>query len=302
MQSKNYNKSMKNKKNKSKVKIKINKNNIPLFIFCLIIFLTGLGIFMYPFVSNMINRHNASEAITDFDKQIADMDKDDIDVIKQAAKEYNQQLENAVLTGDEEKQSYKDISGVDKVIGYIVIPKIDVNLPIYSGTSPEVLKKGAGHMQNSSYPLGGSGTQCVLTGHRGLPSAVLFTDLDKVEPGDEFYLHVLDEVLAYQVDKIKVVEPTEGTDLGIVEGKDYCTLVTCTPYAINSHRLLVRGTRVEYSEAHQNDEGKTQLQSGSFTKRVVDVWPWLLIASVVILGAEAIIFIMIIRKGRKEKE
>ena len=228
--------------------------------------------------------------------------KEEIDVIKEAAKQYNEQLQKAVSAGDTDSAvSYKDISGIEKVIGYIVIPKIDVNLPIYSGTSKAVLKKGVGHMEQTSYPLGGISTHCVLTGHRGLPSAVLFTDLDKVEIGDDFYLHVLDEVLAYKVDKIKVVEPDNGDDLEIVEGQDYCTLVTCTPYAVNSHRLLVRGTRVEYIEGEITEDG-LQMQSGSFTKRIIDVWPWLLIAFFVISGIETFIFMMILKKRKKEKE
>ena len=126
-------------------------------------------------------------------------------------------------------------------LGYITIPKIDVNLPIYEGTSDDVLVKGVGHLEGSSYPLGGAGTHSVLTGHRGMAEAVLFTDLDKLGEGDRFYLHIMDEVLAYQVDQVKVVEPENTEDLEIIPGGDYCTLVTCTPYAINTHRMLVRG-------------------------------------------------------------
>ncbi|MBQ3664748.1 MAG: class C sortase [Lachnospiraceae bacterium] len=277
-------------------------NNRALFVFCLILFLSGVVVLLYPYVSNAVNQRHASQAIQDFDEKIANMDKEEIDVIKEAAKQYNEQLQKAVSAGDTDSAvSYKDISGIEKVIGYIVIPKIDVNLPIYSGTSKAVLKKGVGHMEQTSYPLGGISTHCVLTGHRGLPSAVLFTDLDKVEIGDGFYLHVLDEVLAYKVDKIKVVEPDNGDDLEIVEGQDYCTLVTCTPYAVNSHRLLVRGTRVEYIEGEITEDG-LQMQSGSFTKRIIDVWPWLLIAFFVISGIETFIFMMILKKRKKEKE
>ena len=140
-----------------------------------------------------------------------------------------------------------DLTGVGESIGYITIPKIDAELPIYEGSSAEVLQKGVGHMEQSSYPVGGEGTHSVLTGHRGLPDAELFTRLDELEIGDKFYLHVLDEILAYQVDQIKVVEPNETGDLDIIPGEDYCTLVTCTPYAINTHRLLVRGVRTAYN-------------------------------------------------------
>ena len=143
-------------------------------------------------------------------------------------------------------------------------------------------------------------THCVLTGHRGLPSAVLFTNLDKLEMGDEFFLHVLDEILAYKVDQIKVVEPNESGDLDIVDGKDYCTLVTCTPYAINSHRLLVRGERTEYT-GEEKSETKNQMQSGALTKRIVDVWPWMLVALAVAGTLETVIFIIIVRRRRRER-
>ncbi len=289
------------KKKKTSLKSRFSKENLPGIILSVVIFLSGLAIFLYPFISDMINKRHASQVITDFDETIANMDEEEIDVIKAAADEYNEQLKKAVATGEESKISYKDISGQDKVIGYIVIPKIDVNLPIYTGTNPEVLTKGVGHMENSSYPLGGIGTHSVLTGHRGLPSAVLFTDLDKLAIGDEFYLHVLNEILAYRIDKVKVVEPYDDSDISIIDGRDLCTLVTCTPYAINSHRLLVRGTRVEYKK-QENVEGGVQMQSGSFTKRVVDVWPWLLVTAGVLIGTEVVIFIMLLRKRRKRRE
>ena len=133
----------------------------------------------------------------------------------------------------------------DGMMGYIEIPEIDIYLPIYHGVSEEVLSKGIGHMPNSAFPIGGEGNHAVLTGHTGLPSAKLFTDLTELEEGDRFYIHILDLVLCYTVDQIKVVLPNEGQDLSIVPGKDYCTLVTCTPYGINSHRLLVRGIRTD---------------------------------------------------------
>ena len=218
-------------------------------IFCVIIFITGLGIASYPFISNMVAQRHASQVVKDYETNVEEMDEEKIDAMKEAAKKYNEQLSNVVSVDDENNEqgeSYVDLLNIGESLGYITIPKIDVNLPIYNGTSQDVLSKGVGHMEQSSYPLGGESTHCVLTGHRGLPSAVLFTDLDKLEIGDEFYLHVLDEILAYKVDQIKVVEPNESGDLEIIDGKDYCTLVTCTPYAINSHRLLVRGERTEY--------------------------------------------------------
>lgn len=243
-------------------------------IFCVIIFITGLGIASYPFISNMVAQRHASQVVKDYETNVEEMDEEKIDAMKEAAKKYNEQLSNVVSVDDENEnneqgESYVDLLNIGESLGYITIPKIDVNLPIYNGTSQDVLSKGVGHMEQSSYPLGGESTHCVLTGHRGLPSAVLFTDLDKLEIGDEFYLHVLDEILAYKVDQIKVVEPNESGDLEIIDGKDYCTLVTCTPYAINSHRLLVRGERTEY-KGEQDKQTKNQMQTGALTKRIVE--------------------------------
>ena len=275
-------------------------------IFCVIIFITGLGIASYPFISNMVAQRHASQVVKDYETNVEEMDEEKIDAMKEAAKKYNEQLSNVVSVNDENEnneqgESYADLLNIGESLGYITIPKIDVNLPIYNGTSQDVLSKGVGHMEQSSYPLGGVSTHCVLTGHRGLPSAVLFTDLDKLEIGDEFYLHVLDEILAYKVDQIKVVEPNESGDLEIIDGKDYCTLVTCTPYAINSHRLLVRGERTEY-KGEQDKQTKNQMQTGALTKRIVDVWPWLLGAFLVAVLIESGIFFSILKHKKQDME
>ena len=275
-------------------------------IFCVIIFMTGLGIASYPFISNMVAQRHASQVGKDYETNVEEMDEEKIDAMKEAAKKYNEQLSNVVSVDDENEnneqgESYADLLNIGESLGYITIPKIDVNLPIYNGTSQDVLSKGVGHMEQSSYPLGGESTHCVLTGHRGLPSAVLFTDLDKLEIGDEFYLHVLDEILAYKVDQIKVVEPNESGDLEIIDGKDYCTLVTCTPYAINSHRLLVRGERTEY-KGEQDKQTKNQMQTGALTKRIVDVWPWLLGAFLVAVLIESGIFFSILKRKKQDME
>ena len=275
-------------------------------IFCVIIFMTGLGIASYPFISNMVAQRHASQVVKDYETNVEEMDEEKIDAMKEAAKKYNEQLSNVVSVDDENEnneqgESYADLLNIGESLGYITIPKIDVNLPIYNGTSQDVLSKGVGHMEQSSYPLGGESTHCVLTGHRGLPSAVLFTDLDKLEIGDEFYLHVLDEILAYKVDQIKVVEPNESGDLEIIEGKDNCTLVTCTPYAINSHRLLVRGERTEY-KGEQDKQTKNQMQTGALTKRIVDVWPWLLGAFLVAVLIESGIFFSILKHKKQDME
>ena len=275
-------------------------------IFCVIIFITGLGIASYPFISNMVAQRHASQVVKDYETNVEEMDEEKIDAMKEAAKKYNEQLSNVVSVDDENEnneqgESYADLLNIGESLGYITIPKIDVNLPIYNGTSQDVLSKGVGHMEQSSYPLGGVSTHCVLTGHRGLPSAVLFTDLDKLEIGDEFYLHVLDEILAYKVDQIKVVEPNESGVLEIIDGKDYCTLVTCTPYAINSHRLLVRGERTEY-KGEQDKQTKNQMQTGALTKRIVDVWPWLLGAFLVAVLIESGIFFSILKHKKQDME
>lgn len=274
--------------------------------FIAILFLSGLCITLYPFVSNLIAQSNASRAIADYGEQIAQMDQEDIDAAKEAAAKYNEQLSNAVTLSSQtdESISYLDLIDVGESIGFIDIPKIDVYLPIYNGTSDAVLQKGVGHLEQSSYPIGGESTHSVLTGHRGLPSAVLFTDLDKMEVGDLFYLHVLDEILAYRVDQVKIVLPEEIDELKIVPGEDYCTLVTCHPYAINTHRLLVRGIRTDYIPEEEEEQHVTysELQSGTLTKRIVDVWPWLLVSLAGMAIVETVIFLLIVKRKKQKKE
>lgn len=221
--------------------------------FAALMILSGIGVASYPVISNAVAQRHASEAIQNYDDTVKSMDTEKLDAAKEAARRYNQQLDSAVerdAAGEAEDTgtSYVDLVDVGESLGYITIPKIDVNLPIYEGTSDDVLQRGVGHLEGSSYPLGGESTHSVLTGHRGLAEAVLFTDLDKLQEGDKFYLHIMDEVLAYQVDQVKVVLPEETDDLTIVQGQDYCTLVTCTPYGINTHRLLVRGHRTDNIE------------------------------------------------------
>lgn len=276
----------------------------PYILFSSILFLSGLAILGYPFVSNLIANHNASRVIDSYEEQVESMDQEKIDAAKEAAEKYNKQLSDVISVEEKEEEepiTYLDMADAGMSLGYIVIPKIDVNLPIYNGIDEDSLRRGVGHLEQSSYPLGGESTHCVLTGHRGLPSALLFTDLDKLEIGDEFYLHVLDEVLAYQVDQIKVVEPNDSGDLDIVEGMDYCTLVTCTPYAINTHRLLVRGVRTEYIEK-QEQKVQNQMQSGSLTKRIVDVWPWLVVAFVIVFAVETVLFVAFMKRRKKRTE
>ena len=214
------------------------------------VFLLGLGILLYPSVSDYWNSMHQTRAIASYAETVSQLDTAQYDEMWKTAQDYNRSLaqrETAFALTDEQKAAYEsllDVSGLG-VMGYIEIPGIDCSLPIYHGTEESVLQVAVGHLEWSSLPVGGEGTHCVLSGHRGLPSAKLFTNLDKLAVGDTFLLRVLDEVLTYEVDQILIVEPEQVDALGIVPGEDYCTLVTCTPYGINTHRLLVRGHRVE---------------------------------------------------------
>lgn len=274
-------------------------------IFSVILIISGLGLAAYPIVSNILAQKNASQAIVNYDDQIETMDKEEIDAAKEAMKQYNEQLGHAVVrdaVGDGETGvSYVDMIDVGETIGYLTIPVIDVNLPIYYGTSAEVLEKGVGYIEETSFPLGGESTHCVLTGHRGLPTAELFTHMDQVQEKDVFYLHILDEVLAYEVDQIKVVDPNDTSDLDIVEGEDYVTLVTCTPYSINTHRLLVRGHRIEYT-GEEETRTVSQVQPAAMARRVIDVWPWFLLMMAGVVAVEGVLILIIMLKRRHDRK
>lgn len=275
--------------------------------FAVIMIVSGMGIMSYPFVSNAVAQRNATVAIQDYSASVEEMDAERLDALKEAARAYNQQLNTVIADAGQEHSgtSYADILGVGESLGYITVPRINVNLPIYEGTSEAVLSKGVGHLELTSYPLGGESTHCVLTGHRGLPEAVLFTDLDQLEVGDKFYLHTLDEVLAYQVDQIKIVLPTETFDLEIVPGEDLCTLLTCHPYGINSHRLLVRGRRCEYTGEEEEAAAIVQyqqLQTGTIVRRLLSIWPWMLMAIGGIVGMELFMMVLIIRRHRRRRK
>ena len=219
-------------------------------ILLVLVFLVGLSLLLYPSVSDYWNSFHQTRAIATYSEEVANLENEQYDEIWEAAQQYNRSLTergNAYLLSDEQKEAYEkllDVSGLG-VMGYIEIPEIDVSLPVYHGTEESVLQIAVGHLEWSSLPVGGESTHCVLSGHRGLPSAKLFTNLDKLTEGDIFLLRVLDEVLTYEVDQTLIVEPQDTASLQIEEGKDYCTLVTCTPYSVNTHRLLVRGHRIE---------------------------------------------------------
>lgn len=213
-------------------------------------FLTGVLLLLYPTISDYWNSFHQSRAIASYAEQVADLDNNAYDQLWEDARTYNKTLGDSMsrfVMTEEQKKAYDALLNIadNGVMGYIEIPKVRCNLPIYHGTDEAVLQIAIGHVPGSSLPVGGQSTHCVLSGHRGLPSAKLFTDLDQLETGDVFILRVLDETLTYEVDQIRTVLPNELDDLAIVEGEDYCTLVTCTPYGINSHRLLVRGHQVE---------------------------------------------------------
>lgn len=269
------------------------KKHISTIIIALI-FLAGLGFLLYPTVSNLWNRAHQSRAIATYTKQVEKLDDSQNKEMLKAARKYNKSLlkksDHWKLSkkGKKKYESLLDVSGTG-IMGYIEIPKIDCSLPIYHGTDEGALQIAIGHLEGSSLPVGGKSTHCVLSGHRGLPSARLFTDLDQMEEGDIFVLNVLGRKLAYEVDQIKVVLPDEMSDLEIVQGKDLCTLVTCTPYGINTHRLLVRGHRTKYIE-----ETVVRVQKEAEKK---ETGIWLLVGG----GAVFLIIIIIVVVKRRRK-
>lgn len=258
--------------------------------------LAGLSLLLYPSFSNYWNSLHQTRAIAGYAENVAALDEDQYDSYWRAAQAYNDTLLERVtgfaLTDaqQEEYTSLLDISGLG-IMGYIEIPEINCSLPIYHGTAESVLQIAVGHLEWSSLPVGGESTHCVLSGHRGLPSAKLFTHLDQLREGDIFMLRVLDEVLTYEVDQILIVEPQETSALTVVPGEDLCTLVTCTPYGINTHRLLVRGHRIENLE-----EAKTV----RVTADAIQIEP-LLVAPFAALPLLLILLILLLLPKRKTK-
>ena len=219
-------------------------------IILIVILLVGLFLLLYPSLSDYWNSFHQSRAIATYSEAVAQVDNEEYKKILAEATAYNQILSgsgNKWFMSEEETENYNSLLNVtgNGIMGYIEIPKIDCSLPVYHGTEDSVLQIAIGHVAGTALPVGGAGTHCVLSGHRGLPSAKLFTELDEMEVGDLFMLRVLDEVFTYSVDRILIVEPNDVSALEIEQGQDLCTLVTCTPYGINTHRLLVQGHRVE---------------------------------------------------------
>ena len=232
---------------------KASKKNRITVILLVAVLLAGLSLLLYPLVADYWNSIHQSQAIATYMDDVTELDDSTYDALWEEAQSYNAALlenRNRFFPDEEEQQYYGQLLNISEngIMGYIEIPSIDVMLPIYHGTSEEVLQTAIGHIEGSSLPIGGPSTHCVISGHRGLPSARLFTDIDQLSEGDTFTLLVLDETLTYEVDQIRIVEPDDTSLLTIEEGQDLCTLVTCTPYGVNSHRLLVRGHRVENQE------------------------------------------------------
>lgn len=225
-------------------------------IFVILFFLAGLSLLLYPLVANEWNNYRQKRLISNYEEAVAQAGETiDYKAEWKKAHDYNEALLPSILPDsfaiaaaedvDETYLSCLNLTG-NGVMGYVEIPKIDIKLPIFHGTKEDVLEQAAGHLEGSSLPVGGENTHAVISAHRGLPSAALFTDLDRLKDGDHFLLYILDDILCYEVDKISVVEPKETEELSIIDGEDLVTLLTCTPYGVNSHRLLVRGHRVEY--------------------------------------------------------
>lgn len=263
-------------------------------IILILIFFVGLSVLLYPTVSNWWNSRVQTKAILDYEEAIATMSEKDYDNEFASADAYNAGLRSLAnpLTGYDKLSGYEDILNIngDGVIGYITIERINVELPIYHGTSEEILNVAAGHLRGTSFPVGGEGTHAVLSAHRGLPSAKLFSNLDQLQEGDTFTIKVLNRLLTYEVDQIRIVLPEEVDDLTITDGMDYCTLLTCTPYGINTHRLLVRGHRVENAKSAGTNVTIDALQIEPF-----------LIAPMIAIPILLILFVVLLVKGRHRK-
>ena len=260
----------------------------------ILVFFAGLSLLLYPSLSDYWNSFHASQAVATYSEEVRNLNADQYDRLIGEAREYNAALPGrykAFFLSESDRSTYNallDVNGTG-VMGYIEIPTIQISLPIYHGTEDEVLQIAVGHLDWSSLPVGGEGTHCVLSGHRGLPSAKLFTNLDKLVAGDKFVIRVLDEVMTYEVDQILIVEPNDLSALAIEKGKDLCTLVTCTPYGVNSHRLLVRGHRVE----NESEEIRV-------TSDATEIDPLIVAPAVALPMLLALLFILLV-SGKKKK-
>lgn len=282
-----------------------------LYIIIICVFLIGACALFYPAISSMWAKQHQLGVIDNYNETINSMDQDEIDAEMAKAVAYNESLltSHVVLAdpfdekaANESSNEYESLLATMDVMGYIEIPAIDVYLPIYHGTSDDILAEGVGHLEGTSLPVGGKGTHGVLSAHSGLPAAVLFTNLEKLEIGNVFYIHVLGQVNAYQIDQIKVVLPSDTSLLAIDPDQDYVTLVTCTPYGVNTHRLLVRGTRIypeTMSEGEQQTITEDQTAQGLTTVEKVQ---YLAFSFAGILFLVVLIFVVRTRRERRKTE
>ena len=266
------------------------KKKLPFIILAALTFLAALGLTLYPLISTAYNEQHRSEIHTHYEEQIMDTDRSQLLQEKQKAIDYNQSLTNydpqALKEAENEYKECLNLMG-DGIMGYVNVPKIDVLLPIYHGTNADTLEIGVGHLLGSSLPVGGENTHTVLTAHSGMATDKMFSDLPQMEEGDVFYLEVLGETLAYRVDQIKTVTPYDTTYLSVTKGQDHCTLVTCTPFGVNTHRLLVRGSRIAYEEA-VNIQEKTET-----TAETASTWEQHYVRGI-LLGIGGSIFVLLL--------
>ena len=289
------------------------KKTLPL-IAVLLIFLVGVGVLTYPLLSSMVNNAQARRGGMEYSDNVEKLENEEIDALLAEAQKYNESLHRVILTDPFDEASYGLIGenytealwmDDNGLIGYVEVPKIDVYLPIYHGTSLEVLSMGAGHLEHTSLPIGGEGTHSVISAHSAWPGQTFFDYLETLEEGDVFYIHVLNMTLKYQVDQIKVVLPEETKDLYIVDGEDYVTLLTCTPYSVNTHRLLVRGTRVPYTEGEEEQNNGIKLEDGylHFLGLKLSYLTVGLVIGGFLLFVGVVVFLFVrIRRSKKKKE
>ena len=272
------------------------KKKLPTIILTVIFFI-GLSLLLYPSISDYWNSFHQSQAIMEYDEIVSNMHEDEYKKLWKQAQDYNEILYgkyNRFKLTDEDHKMYNkcfNIGGYG-IMGYLEVPVIDTTLPIYHTTNDNVLQIGVGHIEGTSLPTGGMSTHCVLSGHRGLVSARLLTDLDRVQENDIFFIHILDKTLTYQVDQIRIVEPREISDIEIVDGCDYCTLVTCTPYGINTHRLLVRGRRIS------NRDYSDELKLSAEAQQIDPLYVAPFVAVPIVVG----LFIYVLVKQRRQKQ
>ena len=272
----------------------------------LLVLVVAFAVLLYPTVSSYVNEKNGSKVVSNYDAESVRLSNAEKEKMLEDARAYNKEMLSNIDLIDPFSQGeksldarYESLLNIDGsgMMGYIRIPKIKVEIPIYHGTSESVLQAGVGHFWGTSLPVGGESTHTVLTGHRGLPTKTLFTNMDKLVEGDVFYIKVLDETLAYKVDQILTVLPEETEALSIVPGQDYATLVTCTPYAINTHRLLVRGHRIPYEEAVKIEKNTSTGIELSFTTKVLIVTLGIIFIGLVI----AVLYSLYDKRRRKKK-